>query len=123
MSGFSTIVDMVTLPVLLNQLAEECAELAQAALKYRRAIEGINATPVSAAQCRENLLEEIADVFLTVDAVTVVMKHPNPMDAIETTMRAKEARWARRLTNGHACGRDACDIERPPVEVEPPRMN
>ena len=123
MSGFSTIVERVPLPELLNQLAEECAELNQAALKYRRAIEGINATPVSAAQCRENLLEEIADVFLSVDAVVAIMKHPNPMGVIETTMRAKEARWARRLTNGHACGQDACDIERLPTEYDAPRMN
>ena len=49
---------------LLAGLAEEAAELAQAALKYRRAITGINPTPKLAAEALGGLLEEVADVNL-----------------------------------------------------------
>ena len=48
---------------LLAQLAEECAELSQAALKLRRALTGINPTPVTAEEARANLVEEIADIL------------------------------------------------------------
>ena len=48
---------------LLAQLAEECAELSQAALKLRRALTGINPTPVAADEARRNLGEEAADVY------------------------------------------------------------
>lgn len=48
---------------LLAQLAEECAELSQAALKLRRALTGINPTPVAADEARRNLVEEAADVY------------------------------------------------------------
>ena len=123
MSGFSTIVDRVPLPELLNQLAEECAELAQAALKYRRAIEGTNYTPVSAYECRKNLLEEIADVCLTEDVL--IFKLGNPMELapeIKNMQIFKETRWARRLTDPHICGPDYRDIGQPPTELDPPRM-
>lgn len=49
---------------MLTGLAEEAAELAQAALKYRRAITGDNPTPITQEDARKNLLEEIADVNL-----------------------------------------------------------
>lgn len=58
---------------LLAQLVEECAELSQAALKLRRALTGINPTPVTADEARKNLVEEAADVYnvlgLLLDAV------------------------------------------------------
>ena len=41
---------------LLAQLAEECSELSQAALKLRRALTGINPTPVTADEARKNLV-------------------------------------------------------------------
>lgn len=47
---------------LLCQLAEERAELAQAALKERRALEDDNPTPVSYNQAHINLLEEVAHI-------------------------------------------------------------
>lgn len=49
---------------LLAGLAEEAAELAQAALKYRRALTGINPTPVSVEEAQEGVMEEVADVYL-----------------------------------------------------------
>ena len=61
---------------LLAQLAEECAELSQAALKLRRALTGINPTPVTADEARWNLVEEVADVKTAIsEAVTNAMIH------------------------------------------------
>lgn len=47
----------------LASLAEECTELAQAALKLRRAWNGENPTPKSEEECRANLIEEVCDVM------------------------------------------------------------
>lgn len=49
--------DYLTQAELLCQLAEESAELAQAALKERRALEDDNPTPVSYTDAHANLLE------------------------------------------------------------------
>ena len=51
---------------ILAQLSEEASELAQAALKLRRAIDGKNPTPKSISECEAALDEEIADVWLCV---------------------------------------------------------
>lgn len=48
---------------ILCQLAEEAAELAQAALKLRRALIETNPTPYSADAATDNFLTEIADVI------------------------------------------------------------
>lgn len=49
---------------LLAQLAEECSEAAKAALKLRRARDGVNPTPVSEEEAFGNLVEELADIYL-----------------------------------------------------------
>jgi hypothetical protein len=49
---------------LLAQLAEECSEAAKAALKLRRARDGVNPTPVSEEEAFSNLVEELADIYL-----------------------------------------------------------
>lgn len=50
-------------PELLAGLAEEASELAQAALKLRRVLDGANPTPVSEEDAREALQGEIDDVL------------------------------------------------------------
>ena len=52
---------------LLRQLAEECGELTQAALKLVRVYEGT--TPVTEEEAMDKLAEELADVQLMVDYV------------------------------------------------------
>lgn len=47
---------------ILAQLAEECAELSQAALKLRRVLDKTNPTPVTEQEARNQLIEEISDV-------------------------------------------------------------
>ena len=48
---------------MFEQLAEEAAELAQAALKLARIERGENPTPVSKEEAEENLREEYTDVY------------------------------------------------------------
>lgn len=55
--------DILPKTKILAQLAEEASELAQAALKLRRALDGTNPTPKSVEECLENIQEEMADVF------------------------------------------------------------
>ena len=80
---------------LLLQLAEECAELSQAALKLRRALTGINPTPITEDEARENLLEEAADVYCVLGLLLGYEEHAEMYDI---TKRKKE-RWAARLAH------------------------
>ena len=58
------IIDALGEAEVLAQLAEEAAELAQAALKLRRVLDGRNPTPVAEWAARDNLKEEYTDVVL-----------------------------------------------------------
>lgn len=78
---------------LLTQLAEECAELSQAALKLRRALTGINPTPVTADEARKNLVEEAADVYNVLGLLLDAADNAE----IYSIIRRKKARWLNRL--------------------------
>lgn len=78
---------------LPRQLAEEGAELAQAALKVIRARHG--ETPVTPEEARAKLLEEIADVMVMMD---LVLENDDEVDAVEEIMDAKVERMLYRLT-------------------------
>ena len=80
---------------LLCQLAEEASELAQAALKYRRTLNGKNPTPVSRKDAFNNLLEEVADVRLLLQILGLDGSYY--IGEVYETMNAKLARWAERL--------------------------
>lgn len=77
---------------LLLQLAEECSELAQAALKLRRTMVPGNPTPVTQDKALANLREEIVDV-LTVLYVLDLSDVENSLWSIQK----KLARWAGRI--------------------------
>lgn len=81
------------LPVteLLAGLAEEASELAQAALKLRRAYDGTNPTPVTEEDAYDALLEEIADVELYLDQLSINRQR------IEEIKGVKAFRWVKRL--------------------------
>ena len=85
--------EKIKLPVneLLCGLAEECSELAQAALKLRRSYDQTNPTPVDPDNAFEKLCEEIADVLLYIEQVTV------PMTNILEIKQRKLKRWQIRL--------------------------
>ena len=76
---------------LLIQIAEEGAELSKAALKVVRAMEGD--TPVPEAEARKNLIEEMADVILTIRVKTSKMED----DEIAGIMVLKYQRWRDRI--------------------------
>lgn len=78
---------------LLAQLAEECAELSQAALKLRRALTGINPTPVTVEDARLNLVEEAADVY---NVLGLLLDAEDNAEIYEI-IRRKKARWVKRL--------------------------
>ena len=87
----SIIEEKVSLTERLAGLAEEASELAQAALKYRRALDGKNPTPVDEDLAHERLLEEIADVLLYIDTL-----HINEQYVSDIKVR-KLRRWIERL--------------------------
>ena len=78
---------------LLTQLAEECAELSQAALKLRRALTGINPTPVTVDEARKSLVEEAADVY----NVMGLLLDAEDNAEIYSIIRRKKERWLKRL--------------------------
>lgn len=75
----------------LRILAEEAAELSQAALKLIRAIEGD--TPVTETEALSNLIEEAADVLNGL-IVTLTRKQWN---SVIRVMKRKLSRWEKRL--------------------------
>lgn len=89
----------LTVPLVerLAGLAEECSELSQAALKYRRALTGINPTPMDAETCYDKLMEEIADVMLYLETLYLNKKQ------IEQIQHDKRERWLGRL-EAQRCG-------------------
>lgn len=92
--------DILPKTEILAQLAEEASELAQAALKLRRALDGTNPTPKSVGECEENLLEELADIKV---AITVYLADSKPCvkarvsEEINKTAERKLDRWLSRL--------------------------
>ena len=95
MSPMETVCKYLDAPELLTQLAEEAAELSQAALKLRRALTGANPTPRTVKECEQGLLEELADVntCLTVLDYKLELEWEN----IWGMVGKKMARWADRL--------------------------
>ena len=89
----SVIKEKVGITELLAGLAEEAAELAQAALKYRRALDKSNPTPIDEDTAYERLLEEYADVQLYFSML------PGNMPYVSEVMEKKQKRWQERLDN------------------------
>ena len=86
---------------ILCQIAEEAAELAQAALKLRRAITQTNPTPVTIEKAVDDLFEEYGDTDVAFSAYLV--KHNvidrKGIDVIEQS-NPKYSRWAQRIKEG-----------------------
>ena len=81
---------------VLEQIAEEAAELAQAALKMARKKRGVNPTPRTEDECLRGLLEEMADVEV---ALTEWLSNmPTGYVAqINSMMDYKAERWEARV--------------------------
>lgn len=81
---------------ILAQLAEEAAELAKAALKLRRVLDGNNPTPVSEEEALQNLIEEVGDVWVCLD---LILDEEEQESAWEISL-LKMDKWAKRLEKG-----------------------
>ena len=74
---------------IYEQLAEECAELGQAALKLARILRQENPTPVTLQEAEKSLREEADDVLVCLD---VIGHEPDWV-----FMEVKTNRWCDRL--------------------------
>ena len=90
------IIDKVGESAILEQLAEECAELAKAALKLSRVMRKENPTPVTVNDAFDNLVKEIGDVRLLL-RVTDFMYDSIPTQDME---EYKLLRWKNRIKLG-----------------------
>lgn len=97
-----TVFNMLQEEEILTQLAEEASELAQAALKLRRALDGTNHTPKSVRECRKALVEEIADMRVCWQELPL-----NGAERMATYQIAekKQARWVKRLQEKDSNGK------------------
>ena len=97
MNNCEFIESRVTPSAALCQLAEEAAELAQAALKIVRTLDGNNPTPYTYDEAVDELCEEIADV--NVCATVVMDKLKIGYEGVSDLEVEKFDRWAKRLKN------------------------
>ena len=79
---------------ILCQLSEECAELSQACLKYRRVMKGL--TPKTEDEAFENLAEEIADVIINIRQLQYLLCGTGISGKIDEIQLYKTDRWWRR---------------------------
>ena len=84
-----TIEEVLGKPILLEQLAEESAELTHAALKYARILRAENYTPITREEAIKNLIEEYSDVILCARILGILVD--------EEQIKMKNKRWASRL--------------------------
>ena len=83
---------------LLEQTAEEAAELSHAALKLARILRGENPTPVDAVSARKALCEEYADLQVCVTELTA--SGYVDLATVVRIMESKRQRWERQLLEG-----------------------
>lgn len=76
---------------MYTQLAEEAAELSQAALKVARIMHGTNPTPVSLIEAKNMVREELTDVMQCATYLGI--------DIDYYQIKNKEDRWANRIAN------------------------
>ena len=93
MSIIGEIANRLTAEDILCQCAEECAELAHAALKLRRAMAGT--TPVTPYQAIALVNEEAADVLNMIDALKAI--GAADQESMERIRAYKAQRWYRRV--------------------------
>lgn len=84
----------IGVPAVLEQMAEECAELAHACLKEARRLRGENPTPATMEECKAAIKEEMADVAVCMD---VLMSDTDDYWICPDTINDKMERWKRRI--------------------------
>lgn len=91
--GVLQVIEAIGLPAVLEQCAEELAELTQAALKMARKLRGENPTPVTHAQAAEHLHEELGDVRLCLKVLDAAIGG----DSTTAVEAEKLRRWLERI--------------------------
>ena len=86
-------IEVIGVPAMLEQLAEECSELSQAALKLARKYRGENPTPRSEMECLAALTEEIADVYCCLDQLKTLIDD----ERVTAIKEQKMVRWRKRI--------------------------
>ena len=80
------------------QEEEECAELIQSCLKYRRTTKGL--TPKSEKEVRENLFEELSDVLMNIEQIKYLFDKELSDTSVENVIKKwhsyKADRWYKR---------------------------
>lgn len=85
-------------PEQLAMLAEECTELAQAALKMRRVIDpDASPTTVSSRDAENHLREEVADVLTCLLVIGDYIAFVEPYDSTAQIISDKSERWRERI--------------------------
>lgn len=92
-TDFEVIRESLPAGELLAQLAEEAAELAQAALKFRRVLDGRSRSPVSFRDGLDSLREELAGVNVCIRALGLSFGDEDIMEIFAQ----KRTRWRERL--------------------------
>lgn len=95
---FKEIVDKYGAEYALRQLAEECNELSQAALKLIRAWK--KETPMREDEAYEHFVEEIADVLLQMYLVRCELLDDEQNASISEIWDKKEKRMYERMLDG-----------------------
>ena len=81
--------DHIGEPAMYEQMAEECVELAKAALKMARIERGENPTPVTANEMHDAIIEEYTDIVNCANELGI---HSSPTIA-KYKMERFKARW------------------------------
>lgn len=107
---------------ILCQLAEEATELAQAALKLRRAITGTNPTPVSESTATDDLFEELADVAVAEEAYFASISDNHRQreglkDLVVCIAKGKGERWVQRLKDAANTNRETVAPTDTPIDT------
>lgn len=98
MSRMKEIIEKYGEKYMLCQLAEECCELAQAALKLVRVWN--KETPMREDEAREHLVEEIADVHVMAGAVFEHMLFKSEQESVDEICESKRSRMFVRMLDG-----------------------
>ena len=101
-------IEKIGKPAMLEQLAEEAAELSQAALKLARVIRNENPTPVTQGEAQKRLIEEWTDVYQCARELNLLVDWPQ----INEKQRRFEQRWEEEKGNPPAEPEESDDFTR-----------
>ena len=101
-------IEKIGKPAMLEQLAEEAAELSQAALKLARGIRNENPTPVTQGEAQKRLIEEWTDVYQCAMELNLTVD----WSQIHEKQRRFEQRWEEEKGNLPAEPKESDDFTR-----------